>query len=146
MCLINTGTASACVRQRGESIFNLTWATPDATLLITNWRVMVDVETLSNHRYIEMSFASASPEMLARRRERRRQEKRWSASKLNSNRLTVATSAETRSLAPGEEPGEAEYELAAGHPGAYLRRLDAPSPGSLWPAARLLVNGGDRRA
>ncbi|EFN81591.1 hypothetical protein EAI_03202, partial [Harpegnathos saltator] len=50
--LINEGSISTCVRLKGESVIDLTWATPSAAQLFREWKVEVEGETLSDHRYI----------------------------------------------------------------------------------------------
>lgn len=50
LVLHNTGTTSTCVRRLGESIIDLTWATPAASRKIHNWRVAQEIEVLSDHR------------------------------------------------------------------------------------------------
>ncbi|EFN83302.1 hypothetical protein EAI_02247, partial [Harpegnathos saltator] len=52
LLLLNRGSASTCVRLRGESVIDLTWATPSAARLFREWKVEVEGETLSDHRYI----------------------------------------------------------------------------------------------
>ncbi|EFN87189.1 hypothetical protein EAI_11089, partial [Harpegnathos saltator] len=52
LSLINEGSASTDVRLNGESVIDLTWATPSAARLFREWKVEVEGETLSDHRYI----------------------------------------------------------------------------------------------
>ena len=54
MRLLNSGCTSTCVRWRGESIIDLSWASPPTARRVAGWRVMEDIETLSDHRYIFM--------------------------------------------------------------------------------------------
>jgi len=64
--------------------------------------VLAEVETLSDHRYIEMGLASATPVMLARRRERSYRDRRWSVAKMvTTDRLVAAVLAETWGLTLG---------------------------------------------
>lgn len=53
LCIANQGSSSTLVRPQGESIIDLTWASPSAADRISDWRVM-DEETLSDHLYIRM--------------------------------------------------------------------------------------------
>lgn len=55
VCL-NDGRASTCIRPNGESIVDLTWASPLAADRVGNWKVLTNVESLSDHAYIEMTF------------------------------------------------------------------------------------------
>ena len=50
--LLNEGSKSTCVRWQGESIVDLTWASPSAARRVKNWRVAEELESLSDHRYI----------------------------------------------------------------------------------------------
>ncbi|EFN84018.1 hypothetical protein EAI_15961, partial [Harpegnathos saltator] len=49
LSLINEVSASTCVRLNGESVIDLTWATPSAARLFREWKVEVEGETLSYH-------------------------------------------------------------------------------------------------
>lgn len=62
LVLINEGNANTCVAWRGESIVDLTWATPLAAGLIRRWRVLEEIETLSDDLYIEMGLTIIPPE------------------------------------------------------------------------------------
>ncbi|XP_043522525.1 uncharacterized protein LOC122535233 [Frieseomelitta varia] len=57
LTLLNKGKKSTCVRWQGESIIDLTWASPSAARLITDWDVNDDVEILNDHMYITMRVA-----------------------------------------------------------------------------------------
>ncbi|XP_067216847.1 uncharacterized protein [Linepithema humile] len=48
LLLQNRGSESTCVHPRGESIVDLTWASPRAAQLVRTWGV-VDRESLSDH-------------------------------------------------------------------------------------------------
>ncbi|XP_043521008.1 uncharacterized protein LOC122534438 [Frieseomelitta varia] len=52
--LLNTGDTSTCIRWQGESIVDISWATPAALAHIRDWKVMEDAETLSDHLYIKI--------------------------------------------------------------------------------------------
>lgn len=54
--LINCGTAPICVRAQGISIVDLTWVSPDLLGEVQNWRVVADMENLSDHPYIAMEI------------------------------------------------------------------------------------------
>ncbi|XP_063624757.1 uncharacterized protein LOC134796497 [Cydia splendana] len=54
LVLLNCGNAQTCVRWNGGSIVDLSFATPDLAARITEWRVLEDEETLSDHLYIRM--------------------------------------------------------------------------------------------
>jgi len=50
--LINTDAKPTCVRTNGSSIIDLTWSSPDICSQITDWWVLSDEISLSDHRYI----------------------------------------------------------------------------------------------
>lgn len=50
--IANRGEEPTCVRPQGNSIVDLTWATPGLLKRITDWRVRSEVESLSDHQYI----------------------------------------------------------------------------------------------
>ena len=101
--LINKGRQSTCVRWQGESIVNLTWASPSAARKIRSWKVLVETETLSDHRYIVITMRPLPGEggrnnTRAEADRERRQEKtsypRWALKKLDPERLRTAANAE----------------------------------------------------
>lgn len=83
--LINTGQISTCVREKGESIVDLTWATPAAATKIGEWRVM-DLETLSDHRYIWVGIGTRTPP-LKDSRSRRTEPRRWALKEIDEDKL-----------------------------------------------------------
>ncbi|XP_070518818.1 uncharacterized protein [Cardiocondyla obscurior] len=52
LVLLNRGRVPTCVRPQGESIIDLTWATPAAASMVQKLEVATDLEHLSDHRYI----------------------------------------------------------------------------------------------
>ncbi|EFN84361.1 hypothetical protein EAI_03729, partial [Harpegnathos saltator] len=56
LLLMNKGSASTCVRPRGESVIDLTWATPSAAGMLQDWKVEAEGESLSDHRHIVWSL------------------------------------------------------------------------------------------
>ncbi|XP_011869931.1 PREDICTED: uncharacterized protein LOC105563169, partial [Vollenhovia emeryi] len=106
LVLLNEGRTSTCVRTQGESIVDITWATPSAARLVTGWRVEEGTETLSDHRYITVEFGALSP---VRRQEVR---PRWVLKKLHEDALMASLEAacwvrgdlpETREMDPLRE-------------------------------------------
>jgi len=61
LTLLDEGTMATCVRPQGESIIDLTWASPAALRMVDGWRVAAELETLSDHRYIELKLAARRP-------------------------------------------------------------------------------------
>ncbi|XP_011859358.1 PREDICTED: uncharacterized protein LOC105556855, partial [Vollenhovia emeryi] len=88
LVLRNEGRTPTCVRTQGESIVDLTWATPSAARLITGWRVERGVETLSDHRYISVELGVLST---VRRQEETRP--RWALRKLCEDALMASLEA-----------------------------------------------------
>lgn len=59
--LLNWGSTPTCVRESGSSIVDLSWASPGILHKIGNWRVMEELETLSDHHYIAMELTRCQP-------------------------------------------------------------------------------------
>lgn len=51
--LINLDCTPTCVRPQGCSVIDLVWASPGLQARIRAWRVLCEVESLSDHRYLE---------------------------------------------------------------------------------------------
>nr|XP_012146537.1 PREDICTED: RNA-directed DNA polymerase from mobile element jockey-like [Megachile rotundata] len=90
--LLNTGSVHTCVRQHGGSIVDLSFATPAAARRISGWRVVAEVETLSDHRYITMVLSATPPDATPRGRPQEgiTPPPRWSLKKLNKDALMAA--------------------------------------------------------
>lgn len=111
LALINTGSEKTCVRMRGGSIIDLTWATRPAQRVIHGWRVATEAETLSDHRYIEFSVAAFPREVLERRRLRETASRRWALRKMDQD--AFLSTIEAVLLAEGEEDkGDLEQHRA----------------------------------
>ncbi|GAB1869618.1 Reverse transcriptase [Camponotus japonicus] len=52
--LLNKGAKYTCIRPQGCSIIDLSWASSCLMNRVKNWSVLDDVETLSDHQYIEI--------------------------------------------------------------------------------------------
>ena len=87
--LQNRGSVSTCVRWQGESIVDLTWATPAAARIVSGWRVAEEAETLSDHRHIIFDVAIHPPGSDSRRR-RSSPPRRWSVKRLDRDALETA--------------------------------------------------------
>ncbi|XP_011858651.1 PREDICTED: uncharacterized protein LOC105556181 [Vollenhovia emeryi] len=96
--LLNTGTTSTCVRPQGESIVDLTWASPAAAGMVKNWRVAEEYELLSDHLPIEYEFARPDQ----RGEERPGRPLRWSIKKMDPDKLLASLMAETWAPSPQE--------------------------------------------
>ena len=121
--LINEGTYSTCVRWQGESIVDLTWASLAAARKIRSWKVVLDAETLSDHRYIIIRFSPDQVEVRHNQQPKRQKSGRgtqreptpflrWAFKKLNRERLLTAAHAEAW-IAPSQEETTTEVNCQA---------------------------------
>lgn len=113
VCLLNRGNESTCVRPHvlslGESIVDLSWASPSASRMIRSWRVLVDVESLSDHVHIEIELETPRK---TRHWDRAGAPRRWAVKKMDTDKMVAALLACT--WPKREEEGEItlEQELA----------------------------------
>lgn len=56
LTLINKGKVLTCVRKQGNSIIDLTWATPQIAGKIDKWKMEEDELLLSDHNYITFNI------------------------------------------------------------------------------------------
>lgn len=84
--LLNQGSVSTCVRWQGESIVDLSWATPSATRLVSGWRVAEEIVTLSDHRHIILDVTMRLPTTLVRGSARLS----WALKRLDRDKLLAA--------------------------------------------------------
>ena len=61
LTILNRGSVNTCVRRQGGSIVDISFASPAVARTVRGWRVLEEVETLSDHRYIRFDV-STSPE------------------------------------------------------------------------------------
>lgn len=54
--LLKSGCSRTCVRWQGESIVDLSWFSPSMIYHIKQWKVMDNVETSSDHLYIQIQL------------------------------------------------------------------------------------------
>lgn len=59
LIVANRGSVQTCVRQNGGSIVDITFTCPVVAQRISGWRVLEEVETLSDHRYIRFEIATS---------------------------------------------------------------------------------------
>lgn len=86
LVLLNRGNTATCVRAQGESVIDLTWASPSAARMVKRWRVMTDLEHLSDHRYILVQLETSA----ISRNVEHRSEQRWTLRKLNEDALLAS--------------------------------------------------------
>ncbi|CAH2088396.1 unnamed protein product [Euphydryas editha] len=60
LSLLNRGTTHTCVRLRGGSVVDLSFASPAVARRVADWRVEEEVETLSDHNYIRFEVSTLS--------------------------------------------------------------------------------------
>lgn len=84
---INRGRESTCVRTQGESIVDITWASPGCAQAIVKWEVLRDAESMSDHMYIEFSMNATGNEWLTVHRPPLR---RWSTRKLDADKMVAS--------------------------------------------------------
>ncbi|VVC87660.1 unnamed protein product, partial [Leptidea sinapis] len=60
LVVLNTGGVATCVRPQGASIVDITLVSPEASCRVIGWRVVEDVEALSDHWYIRLGVLTSS--------------------------------------------------------------------------------------
>lgn len=78
------------MRYQGESIIDLTWATPTASRKFMDWRVAQELETLSDHRTIMMEVDLVPPAVIKSIRQQQDQRPKWAVRKLDEDKLKAA--------------------------------------------------------
>jgi hypothetical protein len=102
LAVVNQGRANTCVRWQGGSIVDITLATPVIADRIGDWRVLEEVETLSDHMYIRMrvSPSRAAPSPVPVRRHAGGGLPRWSLASLDRELAEEAALMEAWSVCP----------------------------------------------
>ncbi|CAH2104386.1 unnamed protein product [Euphydryas editha] len=59
LTLLNTGLAHTCVRHNGGSVVDLSFASPSVATRVQAWRVLSEVETLSDHKYVRFEVSTS---------------------------------------------------------------------------------------
>ncbi|KAL0852662.1 hypothetical protein ABMA27_012501 [Loxostege sticticalis] len=59
LCVCNEGTVATCVRPQGESLVDVTFASPAIANRVRGWRTLVLAESGSDHRYIRFDLATS---------------------------------------------------------------------------------------
>lgn len=62
LTVVNEGMISTCVREQGKSVVDITLCTKDLVDKIRDWKVLENVEILSDHRYIVMHVSKGKDE------------------------------------------------------------------------------------
>ena len=133
LVLLNRGRASTFVGARGESIVDLTWATPVAATRIHGWHVDASsLGEMSDHHLIRMELVSTPAEVSIRRRLHVK-ERRWALRKLDPGALEVSLLSSTW---PEPNPALSVEEEAEWLEDAMSRACDASMPRCRGPVAR----------
>ena len=101
VCLINNERVSTCCRWGGESVVHLIWATPDIIQRTKNCEVMLEMETLSDHRLIVTDYIGTEtgcPNGSRRKRKKQQRNRydthpqlcRWAIRKINEDYMLAA--------------------------------------------------------
>ncbi|CAB3254559.1 unnamed protein product [Arctia plantaginis] len=90
LCLLNRGSTNTCVRQQGGSIVDLSFATPALAARVRNWRVLKEVETLSDHLYIRFELSRTQDSSRGHVARRLSRFPRWAVARLNRDLLEEA--------------------------------------------------------
>nr|XP_049704761.1 uncharacterized protein LOC126056279 [Helicoverpa armigera] len=61
LVVLNRGSVPTCVRMRGESVVDISFASPALLPRVFDWRVEEGVETYSDHRYIRFDVSAQNP-------------------------------------------------------------------------------------
>lgn len=93
LSILNRGSVNTCVRQQGESMVDLSFASPELVRRVQGWKVMADVETLSDHRYIrfDVSTLPTVPNSPTRSATTQMGNVRWALSHLDRDALEEAS-------------------------------------------------------
>jgi len=123
---LNVGATSTCDRpQEGESIVDLTWATPEAAARVRGWRVLTNTYTQSDHRYIRVVLTETPAQVLGRRHPRPR---RWVLGNFAEDPFEESMLAGTWPAATEEEGAEGVDECARRLRDLVQRSCDAAMP------------------
>lgn len=129
--LLNVGAKYTCVRPQGSSIVDLSWSSPDLVSRIVNWSVLEEVETLSDHVYIEIKINS-----LDTKTSKVRTSNRWNFMKLETE-LFLET---LEMLANAKKPENLEQE-----PEKYVNWLTEIMTSACNVAAPIIKNRNNKR-
>ncbi|CAB3236245.1 unnamed protein product [Arctia plantaginis] len=90
LCLLNRGSTNTCVRQQGGSIVDRSFTTPALAARVRNWRVLEEVETLSDHLYIRFELSRTQDSSRGHVARRLSRFPRWAVARLNRDLLEEA--------------------------------------------------------
>ncbi|XP_024889723.1 uncharacterized protein LOC112466071 [Temnothorax curvispinosus] len=88
---LNRGNRWTCIRPNGGSIVDITMVNPEGLRRAGGWGVVEDVETRSDHEYVEFSLMATPRETVERRRAAREKFLRWQWRKADRDLFRAAT-------------------------------------------------------
>ncbi|XP_050358311.1 uncharacterized protein LOC126778732 [Nymphalis io] len=125
LSLLNKGQAHTCVRHNGGSVVDVSFATPVVARRVSEWRVEEEVETLSDHRYIQ--FEISTTRRLAELQRVPTTLPRWSLGQLDRELVKEAAIVQRWGSA-GRREGASVEELAGRISRALKEVCDAAMP------------------
>ncbi|XP_026324253.1 uncharacterized protein LOC113233353 [Hyposmocoma kahamanoa] len=126
LSLLNRGTAQTCVRQQGGSVVDVSFATPAVARGIRNWRVVKEVETLSDHLYIRFKVSAVLGHSAPIRRPNRFPH--WALSRLDREMVEEAAIVQRWFFTVGVPEGITADDLASRLDTALTAVCDAAMP------------------
>lgn len=90
LVILNQGSVYTCVRQHGGSIVDVTFASPSLAHRVQDWRVLEDVETMSDHRYIRFDVSIFPAPQISPRQNSWHRSNRWALKRLDREALELA--------------------------------------------------------
>ncbi|XP_045455127.1 uncharacterized protein LOC123664653 [Melitaea cinxia] len=90
LTVLNRGTANTCVRRSGGSIVDVSFASPGLARRVRDWRVLDDVETLSDHRYVRFEISARPAVPPSSSRASAEEGPRWQLQRFDRERLDEA--------------------------------------------------------
>lgn len=113
LVVLNRGRALTCVRGDGGSIIDITLGCLRVARMVCGWYVMVEEETLSDHRYVSFRVSDPSlgamPERSSRGRGGPSPPSGWNLKKLDRDLLMAAGIAKTITVEKAR-PGDVDVE------------------------------------
>ncbi|XP_063634886.1 uncharacterized protein LOC134805531 [Cydia splendana] len=142
---LNQGNANTCVRRQGGSIVDVTFATPVVAARVGDWRVLGDIETLSDHVYIRMRVSSILTAVVTRGGQRRagRELPRWSLAQLDRTMVDEAAMMEAWNAPSPDVVGTEARAISFRSSLTTICDAAIPALGDLLPKIKFI--GGRRR-
>lgn len=129
LTLLNQGNVNTCIRQQGGSIVDLSFATPAVARRVSEWNVLENVETLSDHLYISfnVSYSQDATRVSRPQNVDTSPFPRWAMAKMDRDILVEASIVHSWFARPASLPVDVE-ESAQWHADAMTAICDAAMP------------------